>query len=661
MLPEVKLDNSSFEEIAREARSRIAGIYPEWTDYNYHDPGITFLEMFSYLKEVQQFHMDQIGQHHKRKFLKLLGMTPKKRRPAVLKAKVQKEGSVILPEGSRFMAGNLVFETEREEYLPESRIQAAVVKDYQGHVLHREKSIRRDSKIMVYPFGRKPEAGNQFLMCLDLPIEPGKECCLSFQMYDEYRIKRNPVKQEKDFSPLAEIAVEYKTREGWKRAKVICDSSLALIQSGGIRFSLEREMEKIREEGIEGYFLRLLLKKQEYDTVPLITGLSFRHICLLQKETKACWKQGERKDSVRSKTEQYIEENGRYRLLKNGQKAESNETVWTSYYLPEFFDKRCVGVGNGFPGQRFQIPGEGFMSEGLIILVESLTEPGVYEMWEQVEDFDAVGPEVCCYQVDEKAGEIIFGDSFHGMAPETEIRIVSCFCTAGSAGNMKAGKEVEKDHIICRILEEGEGGTDGETMEECALRAAARMRQSERAVSESDYEKLVKKTPGLRVQAVKVLSPSEEKYLEDNVVDLAVRPYCENGEGILSSVYKKNILAYLEDKRLLGTRICLHSPEYTEIGVYVEASVKPEYLHAREQIQRKITEFFKEMEGKFGPFISRGSLYGSLDSLDCIMKIHMLSIEARGNRISRSRTGDVFLPPTGMAVLKDVKCIVVNN
>ena len=50
-------------------------------------------------------------------------------------------------------------------------------------------------------------------------------------MYDEYRIKRNPVKQEKDFSPLAEIAVEYKTREGWKRAKVICDSSLALIQS----------------------------------------------------------------------------------------------------------------------------------------------------------------------------------------------------------------------------------------------------------------------------------------------------------------------------------------------------------------------------------------------------------------------------------------------
>ena len=76
------------------------------------------------------------------------------------------------------MAGNLVFETEREEYLPESRIQAAVVKDCQGHVLHREKSIRRDSKIMVYPFGRKPEAGNQFLMCLDLPIEPGKECCL---------------------------------------------------------------------------------------------------------------------------------------------------------------------------------------------------------------------------------------------------------------------------------------------------------------------------------------------------------------------------------------------------------------------------------------------------------------------------------------------------
>ena len=47
MLPEMQLDDQSFEEIVRGARKKIARIYPEWTDYNEHDPGITFLELLA--------------------------------------------------------------------------------------------------------------------------------------------------------------------------------------------------------------------------------------------------------------------------------------------------------------------------------------------------------------------------------------------------------------------------------------------------------------------------------------------------------------------------------------------------------------------------------------------------------------------------------------
>ena len=60
MLPVISLDDERFEEIVDKARKMIPNLYPEWTDHNYHDPGITMLELFAWLKEIQQFHMDQI-------------------------------------------------------------------------------------------------------------------------------------------------------------------------------------------------------------------------------------------------------------------------------------------------------------------------------------------------------------------------------------------------------------------------------------------------------------------------------------------------------------------------------------------------------------------------------------------------------------------------
>lgn len=661
MLPEIRLDNSSFEEIAREARSRIGEICPEWTDFNYHDPGITFVELFAYLKEVQEFHMDQIGKRHKRKFLKLLGMAPKKRCPAVIEAGILKEGQLSLPPGSRFEAGDLVFETEGEENLPGSRIQAAMAKDSRGQLLWREAALRPDGTILAHPFGTCPEEGNQFLLCLDAPLEPGTVFSLFFGIYDGYPVKRVPVKAGGFFWPLAELAMEYRAEKGWQKARVTEDESLALIQSGRIRFALEEKMAGCEEEGVKGFFLRLVLKHQEYDVAPLVTSLSFRHIRLVQRDTMASWSRKAVRADGLGKADRYRKEGSLYRLLGKGE-AGAGEEVWTSLCRPGFYASRILGRGDGFPNQRFLIPAKGAMTEGMALLVESLHEPGSYQLWHQVEDFDSAGPEDLCYQVDEETGEILFGDSFHGMAPETEIRLAGCVCTAGLAGNIKAGKEMSCNGISCRVLREEERGLDKESEEECGLRAGLRMKNESRAVTREDYEYLVRNTPGLRVQAACVLMDAGDNGSpDDNTVDLAVRPFHENGQGFLNSAYRKNILAALEDRRLLGTRIRLHSPEYTEIRVYAEVCVRAGYLRAKAEAEAEIGAFFRELEGRFGAVVRKGRLYGRLDSLDCVTQIHILSVEARGSRIKRSRTGDLFLPPAGVALLRDVECIVVNQ
>ena len=89
MLPELILDNENFEDIMDEARNMIVSLYPEWTDFNYHDPGITLIEMFSWLKESQQFYLDQISDETRKKFLKLLGMRQKHKSPALALANVE--------------------------------------------------------------------------------------------------------------------------------------------------------------------------------------------------------------------------------------------------------------------------------------------------------------------------------------------------------------------------------------------------------------------------------------------------------------------------------------------------------------------------------------------------------------------------------------------
>lgn len=40
MLPDIHLDQITFEEMLEQARNKIAGCYPEWTDFNYHDPEV---------------------------------------------------------------------------------------------------------------------------------------------------------------------------------------------------------------------------------------------------------------------------------------------------------------------------------------------------------------------------------------------------------------------------------------------------------------------------------------------------------------------------------------------------------------------------------------------------------------------------------------------
>jgi hypothetical protein len=44
-----------------------------WTDHNAHDPGITLMELFAWIAEMDIYQINRVPDRHKRKFLALVG------------------------------------------------------------------------------------------------------------------------------------------------------------------------------------------------------------------------------------------------------------------------------------------------------------------------------------------------------------------------------------------------------------------------------------------------------------------------------------------------------------------------------------------------------------------------------------------------------------
>ncbi len=695
MLPEIRLDQENFEEIVEEGRSMISSIYPQWTDYNYSDPGITILELFAWLKEMQHFSMDQVTDDQRMKFLKLLGQRPRTAVPANMTVSIRGEKELLLKKGTRFYAGSVCFETETEERCPMGEICFCRSVSRRGEERLDGRELAFGNRIRFAPFGEEPHEEDRFVIGLSRPLEREAVYHLSLMLYDGYPVKRGIIEGPMP-APLARVRLEMWDGTAWKPARIERDETCGLLRDGRIEFKTEQEMAFGRMHGEEGYFLSLLLEKEDYDVAPVLTGISLNYVPLIQKETLVSSAEsiavrnengeltmeisaagGDRLEAYWKKGEKWIpavildtraEKEGRIllKLRETRPEAESEVQVLT-VWKREKQDAVLQFEGNGLPDQIFSLGLENVLERDFRVLVEDAATAGVFREWTRADDFDALGPEDRCYVLDSGRGLLIFGDGDHGRPPEGEIRLAGLSITMGKAGNVKSGQLRQatglSEDIHIDSFMDAKDGIDGETIEECFQRFREEAKRPHRAVSAQDYEELIRQTPGLMIQSCRVLEPTDREREEGghNCAEIVVRPYSTRGAGKLSQPYRENILAFLEPRRLLGTEIKIHSPEYVEITLYAEVKIRHQYPDARVQVEREVRKYFQELENTFGQPIIRGRLYGRIDSLECVEEISALVIEARGNRIFRSKGGDVFLPPNGAVILRDVRCGVVNG
>lgn len=691
MLPIRSLDNETFADISQSAKELISKLYPDWTDYNYHDPGITFIELFAWLKEMQQYHLDQVGHSNRLKFLKLLDTRQRPKKPAHALVRVYGAAEdMTLPQGARLLAGEIPFETVHSEPVTASNIVDCYCPSGDGRVDFGPLLSSDAGRARCYPFGRNPKVGHRFYIGFDKPLRPQKTFSLYFDVLQDYPVRRNPVRAGHDFQPLAQLNWEYRAADGWRPLTVHRDRTHAFLQDGGVTLSLEGEM--ARREGHEGYWLRVTLMENSYDIPPVLCGLAVNMLATRQMETLSWYcdydvvQSGENFFLVehdlarRGRVEAFALEDSGWRRLSppecvpvdNGAKTQVEaelpagcRKVRLVCHAEEFAGRRIAGVGDGFPNQRFELDETRLMEDGFRILVAD-EAGGLFDEWRQTPDFDASGPADRHYVFDEDRGVLLFGDCEHGMAPTGEILIIACVRTLGRDGNVKAGRidRFAADNGLQAVNpDNARAGENRESLDSVFLRVRGNLRRVERAVTYEDYEQLVSETPGLMIRSCKAIpaswTPRRDGSIDESCVSIVVQPYAGERVQRLSSAYVRNIQTYLHDKRLLGTRVSVMSPEYIGIAIFGEVAVKPYYPDARARVEAVVREFFAGT-WEFGRPVLHSNLYGILDTLDCVSAVYSLTIDAQGKGITRSVNGDVMLPQNGLAYLKNTEFVITS-
>jgi hypothetical protein len=365
-------------------------------------------------------------------------------------------------------------------------------------------------------------------------------------------------------------------------------------------------------------------------------------------------------------------------------------------YEESFSLRRRAGQSDGFPYQRFDLDAEDILAADFQIMIR---EGGGFTQWEKVDDFDGSGPESRHYIINESVGEIVFGDGEQGLAPEGDILIIGCSFSQGQAGNVREGRintfaaagasataggsapasggiataggsapasgnapAGGIAHASAINPSVAAGGAGLESLDEAFLRVRRELRQPERAVTYADYENLVRSTPGLMIQSCKAIpvtkNPRRDGSMDENAVSVVVQPFSIGEKRKLNRAYIENISRHLEGKRLLGTRVNILSPEYVGIRIYAEILVRPYYRDAGDRIKLAVESFFGGAAWDFGKTVQYSAIYGVIDTLDCVLGIQALTVDAQGKGIMRGMNGDVNLPQNGMAYLQDAEYII---
>lgn len=297
-LPVPDLDDKKFEEIVREATGLIPRFASAWTDHNYSDPGITFIDLFAWLTEMQIYQLNQVTERTFHMFLKLLGLKPFTIQPARadITFDLTNAAGGFLEAGTKLTIqgkDEVVFETEEDFYLTKTLLKS-VVTQLNSKKIDQSNANEKDD-VYFAPFGEKALPGASLWLGFDKPFDE-EEFHITFQLYetdlpdlvsktDGHVMVSNPVTLNWEYLIEPAMSEQDVSEDDWYPLPITIDTTRNFMESGRIVF--KKPDFSFRKDGgdEERYWIRCRLMEGKFEIVPLVNQILLNTVSASQIET----------------------------------------------------------------------------------------------------------------------------------------------------------------------------------------------------------------------------------------------------------------------------------------------------------------------------------------------------------------------------------------
>jgi len=564
-----QLDDRTFQQLVDEAKKRIPHYTKEWTDHNVSDPGVTLIELFAWMTETILYRLNRVPDLHYVKFMEMLGISLREPVPAEVPVtfwlSAPQETAVIIPAGTEVASTqtetrpSIVFttETDLEIRVPELEAVLSRVTRGEGQKRYREHNVRRLESGFegVEVFSEVPQ--------VDDAVYFGFGGDLSHHVLGVVA----------DFDPAGGAGIDptlppyiWEASTGdevrWRPCELELDTTKGMNSGGRIQIHLPAMgAQAVNKQN--RYWVRVRIREI----------------------TPALAEQGMRPYKVTP----------RLRELAVNSRGGRVTAIHAQTVRDEF-----LGRSDGSPGQRFQLQRTPLLRRRPGETLRVQVEGGERQTWQEVADFADSGAQDRHFVLDSVSGELRLGPAVR--QPDGTVRLYGAIPPRGAnlifqryrygggqEGNVQEGVlNTLKTAIpyVARVSnrQPAHGGLDAETLEAAMMRAPAMLRTRERAVTEADFEFLARQALPAAIGRVRCLQPrpSEAGRVAPGQVYVLVVPrlpdparYLAPEELELREEDADMLTAYLDERRLLTTRLSVRAPAYRWVAVRVRLRAAP--------------------------------------------------------------------------------------
>lgn len=732
------LDDRRWQDLVDEGRALIPLYGPEWTDHNAHDPGITLVELFAWLAEMDIYQLNRVTNPIKLKFLALVGVTPKPPQPAAVVLSQNLQGvtnPADLPAGVEFsgldpFGVETRFRTlEAVSVLPGSLV-AIQVKDSKGFHDMTERSRRN---LPYGAFGDVPELGAELYLGFDKPLLAGQQLSLYFtftnphakcrerqRLIDEATAQqeacippenpcqsaRKPCQGSSSFPlhPSVALPTFYGVKLTWEvwaqwgataqwvspPASAVNDDTRSFTLDGSVRLTLPQNLAAsvLGQTSASLYYVRVRFVAGAYDAPPVLQNVAANAVLAEQAVPAGSITWTIAPGATVTPLAPPAAETG-LQLQFNSQGQITSLNFVTDPATPLFrvlsftppsaatagslsIEAAVLGLGDGTPFQKLSLPEAPVQQESFALYT---LEESTWRTWRRRADFDASGRADRDFLLDATAGSVSFGDGENGAVLAAGALAFAIYrSTRAEAGNLRAGaitQLADSPHnraLLANFAQaqtaisatnplNAAGGMAAETLDHAIGRAIELIGEPQRAVTLSDYETLAKETPGFdiaRAIAWPDMHPSFPCLKAPGMVTVVVIPNMPVTAPIPSQALLEAVAAYLNRRRLIGTRVQVTGPTYREVTIraQVQSLTGTSKTALGERVVDSLNSFLNPLTGgpdasgwPFGRDVYRAEMLQVIDGVPGVDYVASLALIADGCECD-PQCGNVCVAPT---------------